>query len=129
MNCGTWAWTDTLANKKGRANVAALNIDTRTIFAPHSGTTCLTVTESRRQYFASLAVISGALWGHGNQSPLPTWSLEDTGAAFVVKDSSGQKLVIFITRRSPAGEIGCRAADQGGGAASLPGPSRTWRPS
>jgi hypothetical protein len=32
----------------------------------------------------------------------PPWSIEDIGAAFVVKDNGGQSSAIFITRRSPA---------------------------
>jgi hypothetical protein len=31
----------------------------------------------------------------------PPWSLEDTGAAFVVKDSSGQKLGYFYYEEEP----------------------------
>jgi hypothetical protein len=33
----------------------------------------------------------------------PPWSIENTGAAFVVKDSGGQKLGLFITKRSRGG--------------------------
>jgi hypothetical protein len=39
-----------------------------------------------------------------NQPSLPTtWSIEDTGAALVVKNSGGQKLGLFITKRSRGG--------------------------
>jgi endo-1,4-beta-D-glucanase Y len=31
----------------------------------------------------------------------PPWSIEDTGAAFVVKDSSGQKLTYFYYEAEP----------------------------
>jgi hypothetical protein len=45
----------------------------------------------------------------------PPWSIEDIGAAFVVKDSSGQKLAYSVMRKSPA--IVSQATHQGRGAA------------
>jgi hypothetical protein len=40
--------------------------------------------------------------GHASQSPLPAaWSIEDIGAAFVVKDSGGQKLAYFYYEEEP----------------------------
>jgi hypothetical protein len=38
-------------------------------------------------------------WSITRRHP-PPWSIEDTGTTFVVKDSGGQKLGLFITKRS-----------------------------
>jgi hypothetical protein len=38
----------------------------------------------------------------GSRFP-PPWSIADIGAAFVVKDSAGQKLGLFITKKSRGG--------------------------
>ena len=105
VNCGTWAWA-TLANKKGRENVAALNIDTRTIFAPPAIPACLTVAEAgdgistRERHFWGIV-------GHGNQSSFPPpWSIEDIGAAFIVKDKERPKAWLFLLRGGARPAVG-----------------------
>jgi len=51
-------------------------------------------TSSRRVAFDKLGQASG---DHAVGFP-PTWSVEDVGAAFVVKDSAGQKLAYAYFR-------------------------------
>ena len=49
-----------------------------------------------------------------DRTPLPPpWSVEDTGAAFVVRDHNGQQLAYVYFEDEPGAQVGGEVAQQG----------------
>jgi hypothetical protein len=59
-------------------------------------------SQCRRRYFDSPTAVSGTLYGMPtNRRFPPLWTVAAIGAAFVVKDGSGQKLGYFYYEEEP----------------------------